>query len=144
MGKREFALNEQFFLFRHCFLRLLTTMRANEKMLITSCVLVLKFMNFSPYYPYNIVECQIHVYWRVFGAGFYIRNLKTESGFLTTLRKKAFENIVGKGENASNIFPQCFLIFSNYKFWVMFILLSASSFNLDLCKELTLSQTFQN
>ena len=33
--------------------------------------------------------------------------------FLTTLRKKTFENIVGKGENAGNqhflLFPQCFL-----------------------------------
>ena len=34
---------------------------------------------------------------------------------LTTLRKKPFENIVGKGENAGNqhflFFPQCFLPF---------------------------------
>ena len=38
------------------------------------------------------------------------------SRLLTTLRKKPFENIVGKGENAGNqhflFFPQCFLHFS--------------------------------
>ena len=38
-----------------------------------------------------------------------------ETRLLTTLRKKPFENIVGKGENAGNqhflLFPQCFLTF---------------------------------
>ena len=37
----------------------------------------------------------------------------TQSRLLTTPRKKPFENIVGKGENAGNqhflLFPQCFL-----------------------------------
>ena len=37
----------------------------------------------------------------------------TQSRLLTTLRKKPFENIVGKGENAGNqhflLLPQCFL-----------------------------------
>ena len=40
----------------------------------------------------------------------------TQSRLLTTLRKKAFEDIVGNGENAGNQhflhFPQCFLPFS--------------------------------
>ena len=39
----------------------------------------------------------------------------TQSRLLTTLKEKAFENIVGKGENAGNqhflLFPQCFLPF---------------------------------
>ena len=38
-----------------------------------------------------------------------------QSQLLTPLEKKAFENIVGKGENAGNkhflLFPQCFLLF---------------------------------
>ena len=35
-----------------------------------------------------------------------------------SFRRKAFENIVGKGENAGNhfpLFPQCFLLLSNEK-----------------------------
>ena len=39
----------------------------------------------------------------------------TQSQLLTTLYKKSFENIVGKGENAGNqhflLFPLCFLSF---------------------------------
>ena len=39
----------------------------------------------------------------------------TQSQLLTTLRKKPFENMMGKGENAGNqhffLFPQCFLPF---------------------------------
>ena len=39
----------------------------------------------------------------------------TQSRLLTPLEKKAFENIMGKGENAGNqhflFFPQCFLPF---------------------------------
>ena len=39
----------------------------------------------------------------------------TQSRLLTTLRMKAFENIVGKEENAGNphfpLFPQCVLLF---------------------------------
>ena len=41
----------------------------------------------------------------------------TQSKLLMTLKKKAFENIVRKGENAGNqhfiLFPQCFLPFPN-------------------------------
>ena len=41
----------------------------------------------------------------------------TQSRLLTPLEKKAFENIVGKGENAGHqhflLFPQCFLSFPN-------------------------------
>ena len=40
-----------------------------------------------------------------------------ESGFLTTLRKEAFKNIVGKGEKTGHkyclIFPECFLHIEN-------------------------------
>ena len=45
----------------------------------------------------------------------FIESLTTQSGHLIPLEKKAFENIVGKGENAGNqhllLFPQCFLLF---------------------------------
>ena len=46
---------------------------------------------------------------------FYLRAVKIQDGVLiiTTLRKEAFENILGKGENAGNqhflLFPKCFL-----------------------------------
>ena len=46
---------------------------------------------------------------------FYLREVKIQDGVLiiTTLRKDAFENILGKGENAGNqhflLFPKCFL-----------------------------------
>ena len=40
-------------------------------------------------------------------------NSTTQYQLLKTLKNKAFENILGKGENASNqyflLFPQCFL-----------------------------------
>ena len=68
---------------------------------------------------------------------------------LMTLRKKPFENNVGKGKNAGNqhflLFPQCFLLFPKQIsgfFFVIFILSSANTFNLDqskillFCKEL--------
>ena len=54
-----------------------------------------------------------------------------------TLKRKAFENIVGKEENAGNqhflLSPQCFFILPkpNFNFLVTFILLSANAFNLD-------------
>ena len=41
--------------------------------------------------------------------------LYTQPRLLTTLKRKIFENIVGKGENAGNqhflLYPQCFLFF---------------------------------
>ena len=57
-----------------------------------------------------------------------------------TLKKMAFENIVGKGENAGNqhflLFPQCFLPYQREKslFQTTFILSSANAFNLDQSK----------
>ena len=43
----------------------------------------------------------------------------TQSRLLTTLKKKPFENDVGKGENAGNqhflLFPQCFLPYQRQK-----------------------------
>ena len=51
------------------------------------------------------------------GQGLFGNGLKltTQSRLLTTLRRKPFENIVGKGENAGNLhfllFPHCFLPF---------------------------------
>ena len=43
----------------------------------------------------------------------------TQSQLLTTLRKKALENTVGKGENAGNqhflLFPQCFKLYHGEK-----------------------------
>ena len=55
------------------------------------------------------------------------------------MKKKHFENIVGKGENADNqhfrLFPQCFLpIPERFCFYVKFILSSANAFNLDKSK----------
>ena len=45
--------------------------------------------------------------------------LPTKPRILTTLKRKAFENIVGKGENAGNqyslLFPQCFLPYEREK-----------------------------
>ena len=54
------------------------------------------------------------------------------------LRQNAFENIMGKEENAGNqhflLFPKYFLLFKknpNFNFWITFILPSANVFNLD-------------
>ena len=48
-------------------------------------------------------------------AGNSINSLLHNPDFSTTLKYRAFENIVGKGENAGNqhflLFPQCFLPF---------------------------------
>ena len=60
-----------------------------------------------------------------------------------TLIETPFENIVGNGENAGNQhflhFPQCFYTFlrTNFKFSVIFIVLSASAFNLEQSKNLS-------
>ena len=57
--------------------------------------------------------------------------------FNTPGKKKTFENIVGKGENAGNqhflLFPTMFSTIHkiNFNFWVTFILSSANPFNLD-------------
>ena len=76
----------------------------------------------------------------------------TQSRFLTTLIKKHFENIVGKGENAGNqhflLFPQCFLPFSKQisifqsHFFCCLRMLSIWT-GLTFCRlvELSLSQT---
>ena len=54
-----------------------------------------------------------------------------------TLKKKAFENTVGKGENAGNqlfrLFPQCFLR-KSFNCSVTFIMSSTNAFNLDQLK----------
>ena len=61
-----------------------------------------------------------------------VNPLPTIIGFNNT-GKEAFEDIVGKGENASNqnflLFPQWFL-----SYWVMYYLLSANAFDLDRSK----------
>ena len=59
------------------------------------------------------------------------------SGLLTTLRKKTFEQIMGKEENNCNqhflLFPQCVFYTSQkvFIFLVMFIFLSSYALNLD-------------
>ena len=57
-----------------------------------------------------------------------------------TLKKKHFENIVGKGENAGNqnfiLFPQCFPK-TNFKFSVTLFLCSAYAFNLNQSKKMS-------
>ena len=68
------------------------------------------------------------------------------------MNEKAFENIVGKAENAGNqhflLFPQCFLPFpKQVLFFIFKFIMSANAFNLDRSKilsfnkVLTLSQT---
>ena len=53
----------------------------------------------------------------------HCHNLSHKSQLLTILRKKTFENIVGKGENADYqhflLFPQCFLFYQGkiLSFW---------------------------
>ena len=60
-----------------------------------------------------------------------------------TLKKEAFENILGKRENACNqylcLLPKMFSILSetNFNFLVTFIMLSAKTFNLDQLKILS-------
>ena len=60
------------------------------------------------------------------------------------LGQKAFENIVGKGENAGNqhfiFFPQSFLLMIIFTLWVTFILPSANGFNLDQSKIMLLGK----
>ena len=64
----------------------------------------------------------------------------TQSRLLTTLIKKNFENIVGKGENAGKLaftpFPTMFSILpqTNFKFSVLLILPSAHVFIFDQSK----------
>ena len=73
-------------------------------------------------------------------------------GFLTILQERAFENILGKGENADHqhflLFPKCFFTIrkTHFNFLVTFTLLSAYALNLDWSemlfgKELTHYQT---
>ena len=57
-----------------------------------------------------------------------------------TLKKKALENTLGKGENAGNnhflLFPQCFLLYHKEKssFQQHLIMSSANAFNLVMSK----------
>ena len=66
--------------------------------------------------------------------GLYL--LTTLSQLLTTLKKKPFENIVVKEENACNqpflLFPQCFLTLTkaNQSILLSFILLPVNALNL--------------
>ena len=74
---------------------------------------------------------------------FKICRLLTLYHTITTLYKKPFENIVGKGENADNqhflLFPQCFFTLhkTNFNFSITLILSSASAFNFDRYKTLS-------
>ena len=52
---------------------------------------------------------------------------------------KAFENIVGKGENLFSPFPTMFLLPKQFCF--MFILLYAKSFILDMCKKFSFDKS---
>ena len=60
----------------------------------------------------------------------------TLSRLLTTLKKKALENAVGKGENAGGqhflLFPQCFLLYKAKKTFLLpnFNLSSANAFKI--------------
>ena len=66
----------------------------------------------------------------------------TKSRLLTTLTKKPFETIEGKGENAGNqyflLFPQCFFFFQPYQGQESsFMFSSANALNLDQSKILS-------
>ena len=59
----------------------------------------------------------MHLHYALYQGGHHFSvhplTFTTQCLLLTTLRKKPYENIVGKGENAGNqhflLFPQCFL-----------------------------------
>ena len=76
-----------------------------------------------------------------------VKSLSTQSRILTTLRKKAFENIVGKGENAGNqhflLCPTMFSTLSEREIIIsaIFIMLSANAFNVDKSKILSFGKT---
>ena len=63
-----------------------------------------------------------------------------------TLKKKPFENIVGKGENAGNqhflLSRQCFLLISVFK--LTFILSPANASNLDQSKNLSFGKVLSS
>ena len=64
------------------------------------------------------------------------------------MKKKAFESIVGKGENAGNqhfiLLPQCFLSYQREKLSFNQHLSSANAFNLDQSKILPFGKGFNN
>ena len=69
---------------------------------------------FSPFLDlFFIIVIPAYVRWKQF----YL--FTTQFRFLTTLKQKVFENIVGKGENAGNqhflLLPQCFLLYLREK-----------------------------
>ena len=65
----------------------------------------------------------------IYRATLSYRKSNTQAGLLMTFRRKPFENIVGKGENAGNrhflLFPQCFLAYckqiSMFKYDLFFV-----------------------
>ena len=73
-----------------------------------------------------------------------------QSRLLTTLKKKPFENTMGKGENASNqhslFFPTVFSILSRREIIILATcnLLSANAFNLDTSKMLLFGKGLKN
>ena len=84
-----------------------------KQMQVSACTLIMLLLPFS----FQTFKDQSHL----FMVGLKVVNMAlnlafqlfpTKSRLLTTLDKKAFENIVGKGENAGNqhflLFPQCF------------------------------------
>ena len=88
------------------------------------------------------------LFWPFVHTGLIDLLFTAQSRLLTTLRKKPFENIVGKGENAGNqhflLFPQCFLSFPQQISIVQSQLFfsSANAFNLDLSEILSFGKKF--
>ena len=81
----------------------------------------------KPYSPKNPShQCIAHFYYKPYELTLFHTT--------PTLKKKALENIVGKGENAGNqhflLLPPCFLPLSK-QISVTFILSSANALNLD-------------
>ena len=78
-----------------------------------------------------------------------VLTINTQSQVLKTLKQRALENIVGKGENACNqhflLFPQCFLLLSQTEIIILAtsILSSANALNLVRIKTLAFGKKFR-
>ena len=95
--KGENAGNQHFLLFPQCFL-------PYHRQIVS-------------FLPHLNSHLQMHSIWTSVTFSHLVKTLPftTQSGLLTTLYKRPFEKIVGKGENADNqhflLFPQCFQLF---------------------------------
>ena len=83
------------------------------------------FYSIRSLYPHLSTFLTLYLYlllnWKSLKVAYQVKgkHFITQSQHLTTLKEKAFENIVGRGENAGNshflLFPQCFLLYQIQK-----------------------------